>query len=143
MKKAVFSLSSFLLLFLLVNQQSFAKSRVNVNVNSSNDSSSTSTNTQDIHTRIEIETNGEKKVLDEYGPGEYSLESNSNGGETSVSVNQDLGNITPTKTATKAAEEKNDMDDSDNKVDNEKRENVIKSIFENIKNFLLRIFTNL
>lgn len=157
MKKAVFSLFSFFLLFLLVKQSSFAtvyksgsstssikveaEGNSEVNVQSTSNTTSSNTNTQSTHTYIEINNNGEKKVLEKDGPGEFKLESNLNGGKTSVSVNQTGDDISPTKISTKSAEE-NDKD-ADDKKEKIEEKNIIKSFFENIKNFFFRIFANL
>lgn len=146
MKKAGFILAP-LLLFIVTPAfaenivTGNASSEVHVNTNVSGSSSNNSTT--NIHTHIEVETNGDKKVLDEDGPGNYTVTSKSeNGGESFVNVTTS-GNDNEDNTSTKSAY-------SDKKETKEEVKEVPKTpvaivlnFFKEGLGFLLRIVRNL
>lgn len=150
MKKAGISSVVFPLLLLIVNP-AFAgttiktgDSTAEVHVVNSVEGTSTNNSTSNIHTHIEVETNGEKKVLDEDGPGNYSVTSNSGGGESSVNVTTNTGDQTSDDTSTKSA----DKDSKDSKDKDKEEEHVtpvsfIVNLFVNVGGFFLRIVRNL
>lgn len=149
MKKA--GISSVILPFLLlIANPVFAEnittgnSTAEVHVNTNIQSSSTNNSTSNVHTHIEVETNGDKKVLDEDGPGNYTVTSKSeDGGESSVNVTTNSGNNqTREDTSTQSA----DKDSKDSKDKDEKTVAPVSfliSIFQNVGGFFLRIFRNL
>lgn len=151
MKKAGVSSIVFPLLLLIVNP-AFAgttittgNSTADVHVETNSYNSSSNDSTSNIHTHIEVETNGDKKVLDEDGPGNYTVTSKSeNGGESSVNVTTDTGNQTSNDNSTKSADkDSKDSKDKENAEEHITPVTFIFNIFQNVGGFFLRIVRNL
>lgn len=88
-----------------------------------------------VKTHIEVEANGEKKVLDVDKPGTYEL-------KVGVDTNIQENSPSPTKSSSKSAllgeeKEKNVIDSKTEK------KSLILIVFEGLANFLQRIFNNL
>ena len=150
MKKAGFSSLVFAPLLLLIVSPVFAETIIktgnsssDVNVQTYSNTSSTSQNSVTSHTHIEIDTNGDKKVLDEDGPGNYSLSSNSNGGTANASVN--ISNNSSNST-TNVAETENSTKSAGKKINHGETSkphlSFMQNFFEHFKNFFQRIFAN-
>ena len=141
MKKAGFSIVFLIPILFLIASPTFADSTGNVSsdvsVQTNTNGSSTNQSSSNIQTHIRIETNGVTKTLDETGPGNYSLSSNSDGGNTSVNVSNNSDSsptATPEESSTKSAVKKEMHQPAVSHV------SILSNIFEHLKNFFQRFF---
>lgn len=125
MKRQSFLAIPFLILIGLLVKPVFAESVTTGNASAKSTVETKIEGTGSVTTRIEVEANGEKKVLDANKPGNYSVsvESKSNSNEASSSS-------TPSATP-----------DTDNNKDSENSEksSFLSAFLKNIRNFFERI----
>lgn len=121
------------------------KSTVNTSVTTNVDSSSNSTS--ETKTHIEIEVNGEKKVLDTSEPGTHTLSIEKDGGKSSATVkinnnvnssNQENEDGDPGSSINGDGEVKGNSEAI--KEIEEEQKNLIQQIFESITKFFEKIF---
>lgn len=149
MKKLPLFLIPILLLIPKVSAEikegkSAVNTSVTTNVNSSNNSSNSESTT---HTYIEIEVNGEKKVLDTSEPGTHTLSIEKDGGKSSATVKID-NNINSSNQEDKNGDPGSSINgDGEVKGTSEAikeieggQKNLIQKIFEEIGNFLKKLF---
>ncbi|MBI3984729.1 MAG: hypothetical protein HY344_02190 [Candidatus Levybacteria bacterium] len=133
-RRALITTLFFSLLFLLVTPGVFSQY---IQTGDASSYSKVETNIQgngSVQTHIEVEANGEKKVLDADSPGTYELKVESN------SDNSSNVKPTPTKSATHSATPTPDVDDQ---KENLSKKSFIQSFIETLSNLIKRIFNNL
>ncbi len=124
-----------LLLFFISISQSFAEGITTGNASSYSKVETNIEGNGNVQTHIEVEANGEKKLLDRDKPGTYEVNINS---DTKINDN----NPTPTKSSSYSSI----LDDEDKEEENNKekdRRSLIQIVIENLSNFIKRIFNNL
>ena len=137
MKKLYFSYLLLILLFFFpFTSQSFAQGITTGNASSYSKVETNIEGNGNVQTYIEVEANGEKKVLDADKPGNYKLNINS---DTKINDNSP----TPTKTSSASGvlvDDQGDEKENNNGID---KRSLIQIVIENISNFIKRIFNNL
>ncbi|OGH16896.1 MAG: hypothetical protein A3C30_04460 [Candidatus Levybacteria bacterium RIFCSPHIGHO2_02_FULL_40_18] len=150
------------LLFLLTPKVSAeiieGKSTVNTSVTTNvNSSSNNSNDTSETKTHIEIEVNGEKKVLDTSEPGTHTLSIENEGGKSSATVRINSSSDSSNDEDTSTSGDQNDDADEgpeafldDDAVMNEtgelikevkeEQKNVVEKILDSITNFFEKLF---
>ena len=135
----------FFILLILITPSVFAETKTTVNVSNSTDS--LLENNSQTKTHIEIEVDGEKKVIDTDKPGDYSLSIEKDGGKSSAVVKLN----SKTDSSSDSGKENNEVKDSDDEeelaedIDSAKREikenkNIVQKIVEEIKDFFENLF---
>ncbi len=122
----------FILLFFVFAPQVFAE-----NITTGNASAQSTVDTTvdggSVTTHIEVEANGQKKVLDSDKPGNYKVEVKSNGSTSTAQTSTDNGSTVsanPTASPTGKIEEAKKKQDSIGSF----VKNIIKNIFDSLKN---------
>src|SRR3990172_6959344 len=150
MKKVLlFSALIFLLTPKVLAQIKEGKSTVNTKVTTNvNTSSNTSSdNKSETKTHIEIEVNGEKKVLDTSEPGTHTLSIEKDGGKSSATVKitgDTSNNNDPDKNdgPGDSLDDNGKVEDTDEIIEkiNEENRTIIQRIIDEIKNFFEKLF---
>lgn len=125
-----------LILFFLFSSPAYTQ---DITIGNSSSYSSVETNIQgegNVKTHIEVNVNGEKKVLDASKPGSYEF-----------NVNLDRQIDDSLNATTKYPSSSSNLDDKDNNkiqlTEKEEKYSLAQIIFKNIINFIKRIFNNL
>ncbi|MEK7551250.1 MAG: hypothetical protein AAB532_01485 [Patescibacteria group bacterium] len=124
-----------LILFFLFSRPTYAQ---DITIGNSSSYSNIETNIQgegNVKTHIEVDVNGEKKVLDANKPGIYEFNVN-----LDTKTNDDL------KATTKYSSPSSRIDDNNKKIqltEKEEKYSLAQIVLKNIINFIKRIFNNL
>lgn len=137
MQKLSFSyLPLALLFFFPFASQSFAQDITTGNAFSYSKVETNIEGNGNVQTYIEVEANGEKRVLDADKPGNYELNINS---DTEI----DTKSSTPTKISSSSGNLVDDRDDDKENNNGIDKRSLIQIVIDSLSNFIKRIFNNL